>query len=815
MALHLSLEERMKQMGILLGPEGRSFMVSSFAVRTTDQDAEFVRVIDAYKNVLFAHDSSDKRALIGESMDVDPSPKRGKQQGMPFRDLCVEWYKQQTGLQPHEAAMTLFDEETAEQLLKGELSNTEKLLIGKSFKSLKLAEAFVDFVKSSRTTAIVVDEPDFARETVAAFSIEYVDPNETVGDFIEYVDECQTAYREFYERYNSPYISVCQSSGYGKSRMIQQVSKRRKLLYVCVGNSHSSYPAANLMARNFLFSNDPIEANRQLHLQQRLEHCVSWCLQNDITNTEQFGEKPAAFWDTIIHHDPICFDASKIGQDETLWIAFDEARSLLETNSTGRSDFRLLRRALAAVSRKIGFRIFAILADTKSSIANFTPSADVDPSLRLDPEGRNIFHPYILISTHDALKSALAGFQDDWSFVRCGRPLWSSLFPDPSTRSRDLMAYATRKLLKSRSEDNAGVIMTTDKFAILATVICRTGVYLSPQSSTASELAANYMATLLLCDHAHEHFLVTYLSDPVLTIASAQLWYNNNFLATLGLPVLRQNLVHGAVLEGYRGELVGRLLLLIGMDMTSSGGDYKNSYDGKWYKVSEFMTKCFGISDCLADKDAYVGFSHFVQCVREPTSYQDLKDMLVRRAACCLPPNQAGIDLLIPFWVQRPGKEPLISYLLIQIKNKNRPENVFTMRDKMNPRKCFSAENELRLMSTDIILVMMEVGATSERPMSTQHIVEKPRRASKRLARQPRPPSGWTKWVYSARTIAPETYPFLQGRERLAEELVLLAKGSLDLEQWMECDKAQNATLSAPGVDRRDRHIRKIVLGTE
>ncbi len=81
------------------------------------------------------------------------------------------------------------------------------------------------------------------------------------------------------------------------------------------------------------------------------------------------------------------------------------------------------------------------------------------------------------------------------------------------------------------------------------------------------------------------------------------------------------------------------------MDKTSKSG----AYDGKWYNVSEFMMQCFGITDCLVGEKAYMGFSHFIPLVKQPTTNEDLKELLRRRAACCLPPRNVGADLLIPF----------------------------------------------------------------------------------------------------------------------------------------------------------------------
>ncbi len=319
-------------------------------------------------------------------------------------------------------------------------------------------------------------------------------------------------------------------------------------------------------------------------------------------------------------------------------------------------------------------------------------------------------------------------------------------------------------------------------------------MYVSPQSSTASDLAANYMGTLLLSDCAHEHLLVTYLSDPVLTIASAKLWYNDDLLEKHGLPLLRRKLLHGAVREGVSGELVGRMLLLIGMDKTTKGG----VYDGKWCKVSAFMESCFGITDCMVGEEAYMGFSHFIPYAQEPKTYQDLKDLLYRRGACCLPYGFEGVDLLIPFW-RKTDKGPVVSYISIQVKNKISSQKNINARSKMNPRACFAKDSELRGPTEYIILIIMQIGLKYKaRPPVPLRMDNAERDHSK-------------KWVYSVRGITSNSFPFLRSQEQLMEELVRLAKGSLNFQEWMSCDEMLNQPPTSPGMSRRRDHINKII----
>jgi hypothetical protein len=761
----------------------------------------FQKDFEKYRSTILSVQGSPNSKRDLDSNELPHQPKKGKPtDNQIFTDRCVAWYKEQTKdpKEPSAHVMYVFRMELRE------IHALSPTALQGYFLDSALTNAFVEFFKSEYK-ALKKESQTSSLPTTTAFEAQYVDANSAVDHFIFYVDECHEAYKKDSTQYHAPYISLCQSSGYGKSRLLQQVSEKRKLLHVCVGESTSSYPGPNFKARELLFLKDSAsdDIKRQDHLEQQLKRCVSWCLQeNDLTTKKQFEYKPASFWNEIRKHETMIDEQNN---EQTIWIAFDEAKTLLQQPFENRlPDFRILHRALKAVSRKMKHCIFAIFVDTNPAIVKFPPSKELDGSYRrilpYSHEGRYLFHPYILLSTHDVLKDSKADFRDEWSFVGCGRPLWKAIYPEPCKSGPDMLSFAADKLRLSTNEN------TTNELAILAIVICRTGVYLiNPQSSMATELAANHMATLLLSDCTHDRFLVTYLSDPVVTVASARLWYQNGLLEKRGITLLRQKLQHGAFLEGNLGNLVARFLLLIGMDATSKNG----AYDGEWYKVSEFMRQCFGITDCLDGEKAYMGFSHFIPLVKPPTTNEDLIELLRRRAACCLPPLNVGAELLIPFWKET-DTEPLISYMLIQVKNKTSRENGKEMRDNLSPKKCFAEDSPLQEPATDVILIMMEVGITSKtRPPQSERFNEKAQDEKANVE----PEDDWKRWVYSVRGISSHSYPFLEGKDDLRKELALLAKGSLDLETWMNDDEARNKRSfpSPPGLEGRKEHILKIV----
>jgi hypothetical protein len=206
-----------------------------------------------------------------------------------------------------------------------------------------------------------------------------------------------------------------------------------------------------------------------------------------------------------------------------------------------------------------------------------------------------------------------------------------------------------------------------------------------------------------------------------------------------------------------------------------------------------------------------------------------LKGLLFRRAAGCLPPQNVGADLLIPFWKET-ETEPLISYIFIQLKNKIEGESRTEMLDNLNPRNCFAEDSQLHDPATDIVLIMMEVGITykmspphSERfydnADESQDDEEQKQDVKLQRSLETIVPAenvdsrdNWKKWAYSVRGIYPQSYPFLEGNDILMEELTLMAKGSFGVDAWMndvETSSKRNL-LSPPGLERRKEHILEI-----
>ena len=140
----------------------------------------------------------------------------------------------------------------------------------------------------------------------------------------------------------------------------------------------------------------------------------------------------------------------------------DEARALLKSTSDdglGRtlSLFRLLRRAMTKLFEPmLALGCWFLLLDTTSTVSNFVPPADMDPSYRGDTiaaesEIRRLFPPFFNLPVLDQVDVGhLASISADLElrvFLR-GRPLWQSYFINENmTTTTESVAFMLRKVI--------------------------------------------------------------------------------------------------------------------------------------------------------------------------------------------------------------------------------------------------------------------------------------------------------------------------------------------------------------------------------
>ena len=91
---------------------------------------------------------------------------------------------------------------------------------------------------------------------VESFGCKYEDPVGAVKSFADYLMNCSNSFCTKPERFMSPYISIVQSSMYGKTRLVREIAEHHyRTVYVCLRSKTSSgYPCRTEGAFDFLFA---------------------------------------------------------------------------------------------------------------------------------------------------------------------------------------------------------------------------------------------------------------------------------------------------------------------------------------------------------------------------------------------------------------------------------------------------------------------------------------------------------------------------------------------------------------------------------
>ncbi|KAK1946688.1 hypothetical protein P3T76_002240 [Phytophthora citrophthora] len=204
------------------------------------------------------------------------------------------------------------------------------------------------------------------------------------------------------DKYTAPYVTITQSSGFGKSRIVKRLAEKDgpiehngtrfdvKVLYIC----------ARTIERSSGTSNQPVEKRKKLSV------------------------------------------------TPVLVVAIDEARSLLEIKGNrGKIALQYLRQALITVNRSSTVRkasglIFGVLVDTNPLVhESAVEDTENMPSLMDYNPKTVLFPPFVLTETMDIMVKKLGDDQktsksrvlttdedDVWTaLVSMGRPLWRSV----------------------------------------------------------------------------------------------------------------------------------------------------------------------------------------------------------------------------------------------------------------------------------------------------------------------------------------------------------------------------------------------------
>uniref|UniRef100_A0A7S0QL40 Uncharacterized protein n=1 Tax=Cryptomonas curvata TaxID=233186 RepID=A0A7S0QL40_9CRYP len=515
----------------------------------------------------------------------------------------------------------------------------------------------------------------------AEFVAEYIDTSKIVEGFIDYATACQLNFFNSNFTFLSPYLTLVQSSGYGKTRLLRQVAYSHVMLYVCFRKILSTgYPPRTNKAISALFGG--LNQKKRAAYVNELKRRLDWFVHNALTMKSQLlsvegtqkpevdalfpSERFLEVWDYPAKGRP-----PSVTSTDLVVLAFDEARECLQVvKEIGVSQFRLMRQALREFSIERNTRdrkIIGIFVDTSSRIQNFAPNEDDDPSARkvvrgheIDYTAMKLFHPYILAASDVHFKPSssedILSLRTSREYLRVGRPLVTQ----SSIVDSDFCKFLQRKLY------GGGSSLTEP--AALGIMLSRVSAFVCPRHGVASDLVANHMATLLACDEERKGMLSTYVAEPRLAIAAADVWRDESVFSKHCIPALQKALMSGALSQGIRGEIVAQILLLLACDTAcrragrGPGSCVSLSAVLKQLLPADTDDKLLRevIPECL--KDAEIACCQFLYVAHQFTE-RTFFELAERHCGACLREGQRGADLVIPIIGKYAG------YLIIQVKN--------------------------------------------------------------------------------------------------------------------------------------------------
>lgn len=314
--------------------------------------------------------------------------------------------------------------------------------------SSQLIEAMKGLVPLKKKKETINEDRINMQALKNSFGIDFQDNEALVDSFIaNFMVEFGKEWRRGSNKVFSPYCSLVQSSGCGKSRFLREVGKKAFVFFVCLRDSKSvvnTYPPRSACADYLLPpETESIKKYRYLnfflaclgYLEQHLkknegEYVKALNARRNFNPEEpgpsssgdpkiwskfidrQFETPPTidqstvmggAFWKEVGTH----FKEGQAPQDlkqkidgftllckykVPVLFAFDEARALLRPAKSANSSgdqvanlFRIVRRDLALFANSEGQPIVtAIFTDTNSKVANFSAPDRLDPSYRID-----------------------------------------------------------------------------------------------------------------------------------------------------------------------------------------------------------------------------------------------------------------------------------------------------------------------------------------------------------------------------------------------------------------------------------------------
>ena len=178
--------------------------------------------------------------------------------------------------------------------------------------------------------------------------------NDSLQKLKDHIRSCLAKGREFHSC-----CSLVQSSGFGKTALLAQLSQEYLVLYLNFAESgakKSSVPGQNLGGTYLLQMCSPLQSRQETEkrIESFFERALIKGLQGWSMNPETFRSDDNDFWMDVPHQ---TLDTSILTNYLPTWrnpviFAFDEARVTLASPEGTVSLFRMLRQVLSSLSKR-------------------------------------------------------------------------------------------------------------------------------------------------------------------------------------------------------------------------------------------------------------------------------------------------------------------------------------------------------------------------------------------------------------------------------------------------------------------------------
>eukprot|EP01041_Mallomonas_annulata_P003338 gene3338-6605_t len=548
----------------------------------------------------------------------------------------------------------------------------------------------------------IITDPIKVRED--SFHEDFVDHLGLLERFHQHIEMCISLYNDVTRKYLSPYIAICQASGMGKSRLIKEYAGINPVAYFSF-SAGSSYLPRTPVVIDALLGHIRTNSHIQLIFETFIICAALKVLlivnndQKDVTSksckevfdcqvpapvhsTSTCSDSSDHFWKWNELNNAPEFPSSYIEMQKstsakwkkkTAFIVLDEARCLVDEIECGSSLFRHFRRALKSADiklRRIGLRVFGIVMDTASSVADFTPVND--PCAREVEMEVLLLPPFYTITTMNCLADTSwpKSLSDAFSIRRLatyGRPLIAKFLnkTDDDNPNNDnegeLLQYMILRILSMSkcSPDQYDSMTESEKIAVLCS---RITLNITNTSQLADSLSSKHLRVITrVSDNGKQIYTIT-PSEPVLSEAAYEIMSGCPNQETF-IECLHRQLYMGGIVPGFTGEIVSQYLMILTRDKAVSASNKSEPFST--FTVRDFLK---AINNCVIEMEkdevtseredkpltplppicnGIMSFNHFTE-VKYTPSIRDLTTFFLRMSAVQCKTGQPGIDLIIP-----------------------------------------------------------------------------------------------------------------------------------------------------------------------